>query len=496
MNRNERYTIFILLALFLIGAILWTLRSCSRPVPISKPITTPLSISTAPVTLSPSSATVTATKGQVVPVSTPPKKSPESIKLPATPQTSATGAPLPPKLELHKELIPKDINIIRCYYQQEIVPPGTTLGFDIDGSGFTQEFEQMIKVDAGEAGIKVKNLRLVTANQIHGEMEISPEAATAFVFPRVLIKNLPVFSAPDPYAVIRKSDVLTILFISMEDNGHAGRFRILTNLDEDLFKQFHIVPSTGGLDISDITPRLPYAVEGKLRIGQRLPPGEYGLTIQIGAKTALRREGMIRIVKPNVGSTGFVQLVMAADPYHRPGDAIQLYIQGSGFIPENIQDLNGHVNEFDMGPASFTYINGGQMRLVFHAPANVPPGSYGLTIQNTQGQKLYEKTDVFKIVEPDWIAGVQVTPPVKAGGKSTLRLVGRDLSTELAQSLKIELDEPGISISSLKRQDGSTLTADITVSSPVASGDYWLHLSAHGKKITPPFGSIIKVEAP
>jgi hypothetical protein len=316
------------------------------------------------------------------------------------------------------------------------------------------------------------------------------------VFPRVLIQNLPVFSAPEPYAVIRKGEVLTILFISMEENGRAGRFRVLTNLDNDLFQNFHIVPSTGGLDISDITPRLPYAVEGTLRIGQRVPPGEYGLVIQIGDKTALRRNGMIRIVKPNVGSTGFIQAVTPEEPFHRPGDAIQLYVQGSGFIPENIQDLRAQISEFDMGPGSFTFLNGGQMRLVFQSPRSAAPGSYSIAIQNTQGQKLYERKNTFQLVGPDWIAGIQVSPPVKSGGKSTLKILGRDLSPTLAQSLKIDLDEPGITISALKRQDDSTFLADIAVAQNVAPGDYWLHLSAAGKKITPPFGSIIKVEAP
>ena len=352
------------------------------------------------------------------------------------PTTGPNGAPLAPTLELHKELIPKDIAIIRCYYQQEIVPPGTVLGFDIDGSGFTKEFEQMIKVEAGAPGIRVKNLQLVTANQIHGELDISPDAHTAFVFPRVLIQNLPVFSAPDPYAVIRKGEVLTILFISMEENGRAGRFRVLTNLDDALFQQFHIVPSTGGLDISDITPRLPYAVEGTLRIGQRVPPGEYGLLIQIGDKTALRRDGMIRIVKPNVGSTGFVQAVTPEEPYHRPGDTVQLYVQGSGFIPQNIADLRAQIDEFDMGPGSFTFLNGGQMRLSFKSPVATPPGSYSITIQNTQGEKLYERKNIFQMVAANWIAGIQVSPPVKAGGKSTLKIIGRDLSAEFAQSLE------------------------------------------------------------
>jgi hypothetical protein len=456
-------------------------------------ISTTTTLQASSVTL-PVQPVVSVTRIIPPPVKTPARATPGATS--TQPKTTSTGAPLAPTLELHKELIPKDITIIRCYYQQEIVPPGTTLGFDINGSGFTKEFERMIKVEAGEPGIHVKNLHLVTANQIHGDMQVDTDAHTAFVFPRVLIQNLPVFSAPDPYAVIRKGEVLTIIFISMEDNGRAGRFRVLTNLDDALFQQFHIVPSTGGLDISNITPRLPYAVEGTLRIGQRVPPGEYGLVIQIGDKTAMRRDGMIRIVRPNVGSTGFIQAVMAADPYHRPGDSVQLYVQGSGFIPENIQDLRARVNEFEMGLGSFSYLNGGQMRLTFPVPSTAPVGDYSLSITNVQGQKLYEKKSVFQVVSPDWIAGVQVTPPVKAGGHSTLKFLGRDLSPAFAQSLKIDLDEAGITITPIKRVDASLLTAEISVGAQVAPGDYWLHLSANGKKVAPPFGSLIKVEAP
>src|SRR4029077_13720793 len=162
--------------------------------------------------------------------------------------------PIPPVIQLHKEVIPKNIEIIRCYYDQEIVPPNVTFGFDINGSGFTSEFQQMIKVDVENPDIRIKNLQLVTANQIHGDMEVGANAQTAFVYPRVLIKNLPVFSAPEPFAVVRKGDVLTIIFISMEESGRAGRFRVITNLDDELFKQFQVSPSTPGLQISDIAP--------------------------------------------------------------------------------------------------------------------------------------------------------------------------------------------------------------------------------------------------
>ena len=158
-------------------------------------------------------------------------------------------------MELHKELIPKNIEIIRCYYSQDVVPPGTTFGFDINGSGFTSEFEKMIKVESGQENVRIKNFHLITANQIHGDMEVGQEAKTGFVFPRVLIHGLPVFSAPEPFAVVRRGEVLTVFFTSMEENGRGGRFRVITNLDEALEKTFHIDASTPGIQVSELDSR-------------------------------------------------------------------------------------------------------------------------------------------------------------------------------------------------------------------------------------------------
>jgi hypothetical protein len=132
---------------------------------------------------------------------------------------------------------------------------------------------------------------------------------------------------------------------------------------------------------------------------------------------------------------------------------------------------------------------------MFRSPTNTPPGSYGVQVMNKTGEMLYQKKDLFQIVAENWVAGVQVTPPVKAGGASTLKVLGRDFSNEFAAAFRIDVDEPGITIGPIQRLDASTMTATIHVSPGVAAGDYWLHLSANGQKITPPYGSIIKVEA-
>ena len=212
MNRSERTVLVVLLLLLLAGLLFWRVGSGPKaPAPN-------------PAEVKPSSATVPS------PLAAAPKEKPKS----ALPTTTPTGAPVPPKLELHKELIPKNIEIVRCYYTQEVAPPGTTFGFDINGSGFTSEFEKMIKVESGHEHVDIQNLHLITTNQIHGDMKVGAKARTGFVYPRVLIKGLPVFRAPDPFAVVRKGEVLTVFFISMEENGRGGNFRVITNIDDNI----------------------------------------------------------------------------------------------------------------------------------------------------------------------------------------------------------------------------------------------------------------------
>src|ERR1019366_3615883 len=140
------------------------------------------------------------------------------------------------------------------------------------------------KVESGHDHVYVGELYLVTANQIHGNMEVGPEAKTGFVYPRVLIHNLPVFSAPDPFALVRKGEVLTVFFTNMEENGRGGSFRVITNLDEALAKTFRVDPSTPGIQISDIQPQLPFVVNGHLQIGPGVPPGDHGLAVFIDGK--------------------------------------------------------------------------------------------------------------------------------------------------------------------------------------------------------------------
>lgn len=425
---------------------------------------------------------------------TPPPPAPVQPPPPTGPVS--TAVPKPPPITLHPELIPKNIEIVRCYYSREIVGPETVFGFDINGSGFTSEFENMIQVDPGGLDIQVRNLRMVTANQIHGEMVVGSAQTTDFIYPKILIRNLPVFRAKDPFAVVRPGEVLTIIFMNLSDDGRSGRFRVITNLDETMAKKFSLIPSHAGLQISPLEFQLPFAVEGILQIGGGVPQGEHGLTAMIGQRQIWERKGMIRIVRPNVGLTGFVQGVSAVEKYHRPGDTVQLYLHGSGLTAAYATALNAKINEMDMGPASFQFISASQMRFSFQIPASAGLRTYGVTVLDQKNTELFKKEDVFTLVPPNWIRGVQVAPALKPGQSGLLKVFGRDMGPDFVRGISLSTDEPGIVVSGLRQQDPSVLVSDISVSSAVAPGDYWIHVSNQGKEIQPPYGSIIKVERP
>src|ERR1019366_9325578 len=141
---------------------------------------------------------------------------------------------------MHRELIPENIHIERCYYDQEVVAPGTTFGFDINGSGFDEAFYKIISVDPDALDVTVKNLRLVTANQIHGQIEVGPEATTQYLHPMIVIRGLPVFRAPEPFGVVRPGEVLDMMLTSIDETGQWGHFRVITNLDARLYSKFRL----------------------------------------------------------------------------------------------------------------------------------------------------------------------------------------------------------------------------------------------------------------
>jgi len=392
-------------------------------------------------------------------------------------------------------LIPKDISILRIVAEPEVVGPGSALGIDIDGSGFTREFEQMIRLESGSPDVRVQSAHLVTANQIHAELAVGAAAKTAYVYPGVMIQGLPVFRAATPFGVVRPGEVLDIKLAEVSEDGRAYRFRVITNIDEKMARRFQVEPTMPGLKVKALQPHLPYVVEGVLRIDHVVQGGDFGLAVSLSAREIFRRDKLARLALPDLGRGGLTHGISAPDPFRRPGDEVRLVLTGTGFAPEDAGALAARIPDLDAAPPTVSYVSSSEIRFVFHIPATAAERSYGVKVAGADGRDLQQVQDAFTVVPPLWLAGVQATPTPSPGRKSTLRISGRDLTPEFAQSLRVTADDSGIQFSDVVFEDRSTLAAEMTLSPAVAPGDYWLHLSAGGKPVQPRFGSLIKVTA-
>jgi len=393
---------------------------------------------------------------------------------------------------LHPELIPKGVTIVRCYYDLDVVGPGTTFGFDVNGSGFDDAFYKIISIDPDALDVSVKNLRLVTANQIHGQIEVGPEATTQYIHPKVIIRSLPVFRAPEPFGVVRPNEVLDIQLTSIDETGQWGRFQVITNLDEKSFAKFRVEPTNQLLEVSNIKPRYPFYVDGVVMIAQGLKHGQYGVVTYMGKREIFRQDPLVDVVKPTVGKTGSIEKVETVEKAHRPGDQLDLIIKGSAFSANAGTFLTGRVDGFDMGPAVFNYVSQGQLNATFHIPPNAPVGVYGVTILSN-GKVLQEQPTLFGIVPANWLAAVKLSGSLASGKNGHLQVVGRDITPDFAKTIELTTDTEDLKISNVHWQDATTVAADITASSDLAPGDYIIHVAAAGKPLKLPRGNIIKV---
>jgi len=394
---------------------------------------------------------------------------------------------------MHPELIPKTVSIVRCYYDLDVVAPGTTFGFDIDGSGFDDAFYKIISVDPDALDVTVKNLRLVTANQIHGQIEVGSEATTQYIHPMIVIKSLPVFRAPDPFGVVRRGEVLDIQLTSIDETGQWGHFRVITNLDERLFPKFHIDPTNPMLEVSNIKVQYPFYVDGVVMIAQGLKHGQYGLITSMNKREIFRQDPLVDVVKPTVGKTGSIERVEAVEKAHRPGDTLELIIKGSAILPNVVPTLTAKVEPFEMGASSFTYISQGRLTATLTIPPNAPVGVYHVSILGS-GKVLQQQPNVFGIVPPNWLSMAKLAAPLSPGKSGQLLIIGRDISQDFAKTLQLSTDTEELQISNFHWQDPSTLAADIKVASTIAPGDYLIHVAGNGKPLKLPRGNIIKIE--
>jgi hypothetical protein len=412
----------------------------------------------------------------------------------AIPVTTEPGVfVVPPGQEgMHRELIPKNINIVRCYYDQDIVAPGTTFGFDINGSGFDEAFYRVITVDPDALDISVKNLRLITANQIHGQIEVGTEATTQFIHPKIMIRALPVFRAPEPFGVVRHGEVLEMELTSIDEGGQWGRFRVITNLDDSLYSKFRLEPTDSRLEVSNLKAQLPFYVDGVVMIAPGLKRGQYGLVARLGSHELFRQDPLVDVVKPNVGKTGSIEKVQATEIAHRPGDSIELMIKGSAFLPNVVPDLSVVMEGLTLAPSPVAYLSPGQLQAIVPIPSDAAVGAYGVMVLQ-KGKVLHKQPNVFAIVPPNWISSVKLASPLSPGTSGRVLIFGRDISDDYLKTLQITTDSDGLQVSNLRRQDAATLVANISVSTAVVPGDYLIHVAAVDKDLKLPRGNVIKI---
>jgi hypothetical protein len=400
---------------------------------------------------------------------------------------------IPPGQEgMHRELIPKNINIERCSYDLDVVAPGTTFGFDIVGSGFDESFYKIISIDPDALDVTVKNLRLVTANQIHGQVEVGTEATTQYIHPKVIIRALPVFRAPEPFGVVRRGEVLDIVLTSIDETGQWGHFRIITNLDEGLFSAFRVEPTHPRLEVSNVKAEYPFYVDGMVMISEGLKHGQYGVVTHLGKRELFRQDPLVDVVKPTVGKTGSIEKVRAVEMAHRPGDSLDLTVTGSAFLPNVVSALSAEVNEFAMGPSTFIFVSAGRLDATLQIPPNTPVGIYGVSVLY-RGKALEKQPNVFAVVPPNWLATVKLATPLAPGKNGQVLLSGRDITPDFAKTLALETDTEGLKISNLHWRDASSVIADIAVEATLVPGNYIIHVSASGKPLKLPRGNIIKI---
>jgi hypothetical protein len=469
-------------------------KSCRRETPLPTPAQPEPAVVTSSETMiavAPSSATVAPPVVKPAPVV-------KHVTAKATPAPAtapvAAAAPVqmaPPPVVLHKELIPANIEIVRVYYNQMITAPNSKIPFDINGSGFTKEFQNMIKVESGQAEAQVKDLALVTPNQIHGTLVISSNSTTMVAFPRVLIQDKVVFQAPEPYAVIRPNEVLNLIFTEMGDNGRTGKFRIFTNLTNESFQKLSVAVSTPAIRITDLNASLPFIVDGTINIGPAVG-GVYDLVVMLDKNIVWSRAGIIRVVRPNVGQSGLIQRVQPMDGFHRPGDKVRFIILGSGFQPDDINALSVSVPSLVITNSTFSYVSPGHLEAQIDLPWTAPVQTYGIKINNGN-EVLQDVPDAFRVVPRNWLRFVKVDPPLVPGGHGKLSLIGRDIDEKFVAQLKVAVDEPGLKIGAFKYESVQEISASISAATDVKVGDYLLHLTDNGNAVQPQFGNIIKV---
>ena len=293
--------------------------------------------------------------------------------------------------------------------------------------------------------------------------------------------------------MVRPNEVLYIAMLMVDDTGLSGRYRVITNLDEETFKQFHVEPTTPGLELGNIEPDLPFRVSGTMLLSERVPTGKYGLVAYLGKREIYREPELVQIVHPNVGTSGLIKDIVAVDPFQRPGHVFSLTIKGSSFAPSQAALLKVEISGPNTLVSSATYVSPGQMTCTVTLPADAQERFYEVKIVGPHGTTLLHKKNVFTVVPANWLGYVRVDPEVHPGGSALLKIVGRDFTDDFAKTLQLQMEEPGIHVGELHRADNNTITASFQVDPRVAAGDYLVTLTSNDKPLVPAGSRIIKV---
>ncbi len=405
---------------------------------------------------------------------------------------NTTTFAVPGQEGMHRELIPANITIVHCSYELDVVAPGTTFRFDVVGSGFNDAFYKIISMDADAMDVTIKNLTLVTANQIQGQIEVGSEATTQYIRPLVYIKSLPIFRAPDPVGVVRPGEVLDIELVSINESGQWGKFRVTTNLNEALYKKFRLVPTDSSLEISNVKPAYPFFVNGVMMIGQGLKHGQYGVIAYLGDREIYKESPLVDVVKPNVGKTGTIDKVSAADKAHRPGDMVDLIITGSAFPADIASSLSLKVSPLAMPEATITYVSAGLLQASIKVPPQTQVGIYDVTVLGNN-KVLHEQKGVFGIVPPNWLGSLKTVGALTPGKNGQISITGRDITHAFVSQLRLRADADGLQLGALRWHSPTALVADVTVDASTAPGDYIIHVYDKNKELKIPRGNIIKI---
>lgn len=398
---------------------------------------------------------------------------------------------VPDNLEVHAELIPKDVTIVRFGYNPPLNQPGDVVPFNIVGSGFTQAFQKTLTAYSGSAHVQVRNLRLVTINQIQGEFVIHPSAPTQYVYPYVLLNEVPVFKAAAPFAIIRPGEVLDIVFTRMDADGKGGRFRSYVNFGESDTNRYSIQSDVPGITVTPLAFKPPYIAEGTVRIALEVARGNYDLIGQLDQKEVFRKEGLIQVIRPTMGKNGFIEGLKVSNSFVRPGDSLQIRVEGRGF---EVLDAAGLVIRVaGMKDTPLEFVGADRMQARVTLPLESLEGQYDVNVARGD-EVIFPAKKVFTVVSSNWIQSIRAEGPIHAQEMASLEISGRDISPEFAQSLELQSDEPGLHLLKPLWVDANTVHVDMKVDNSVRPGQYLLQILSQGKTLALPQRPIITVQ--